>query len=134
MKPNFSNPGVHFLEESKRLPFHELPKDTPATLDAILERAKEVSEAPTVAAVTPAEAEAGKYGTTAFRDDSTTLAELKVHSLSRNPIIAFLERAAEKNPSFFRFISPKVLFWLMVTLGVVVLGIGMWLAFWYARA
>lgn len=134
MDPQLSDPGAHFVEKSKSLPFHELPKDAPATLDAFQRKAEEVSETPRNFGMNPAEKEAEKYGTVTFRDDSTTLADLKAHSLSSNPIVAFFQKKAEKYPGFFRRFSPKYLLWVVVLLICALLaGGGAWAASWYVR-
>lgn len=134
MDPKLSDPGAHFLEKSKSLPFHELPKDAPATLDAFQSGVKDIPEAPKVFPPSPAEREAEKYGTITFRDDSTTLADLKARSLSGNPLMALFQRKAERYPGFFRFISPKLAFWILVFVLIALLsGAGVWAANWYVR-
>lgn len=134
MDPTLSDPGATFVEKSKRLPFHELQKDVPATLDAFQGGAKNVPEAPKALPSSLAERETEKYGTITFRDDSTTLADLKARSLSGNPIISFFQRKAERNPAFFRHFSPRFLFWAIVFLVCVLLaGGGVWAASWYVE-
>lgn len=137
MDPKLSDPGATFVEKSKRLPFHELSKDTPETLNEVLAEQKPLQEASKPSTPSETDSESEKYGTITFRDDSLSLAELKSRSLPRNPILAFLARSAEKFPGFFfrlsRFFRGKFLWGIAAILIAILLGAAVWGATWYVR-
>lgn len=137
MDPKLSDPGATFVEKSKRLPFHELPKDVPETLNDVLKKQELMREVPKSKVSSEADAESEKYGTITFRDDSLSLAELKNRSLPKNPILRYLARSAEKFPGFFfglsRFFRGKFLWVIVVTLILLLLAMVAWGATWYVR-
>ncbi len=133
MDLKLSDPGVHFLEKSKSLPFHELPKDAPSTLDAFQGKSEDIPETPKASLSSPTEQEVEKYGTITFRDDSVSLAELKRRSVSSRFGLLW-ESAVTWFRVRFRHERRKKLFWI---LGIVVfcalILVATWGATWYVR-